>query len=135
MTGESGDSSRLTCESFASDLRHQLHVLRRHRLLIQAEVGEIPGAVPVADESSDLAAVDVEHQRKPDRIAEQVESGELVIRYADDRPRERCRRERQEREQRDVVASGSSLSDSLSRRTAQAADANQGASSYSDGSS
>jgi hypothetical protein len=40
-----------------------------------------------------------ERQRRADRIAQQVERGELVIRQATDDERKRWARERQEREQ------------------------------------
>jgi len=40
-----------------------LHVLPRHRLLLQAEVGEGAVAVPVADKLHDLALADVPQPR------------------------------------------------------------------------
>jgi hypothetical protein len=42
-----------------------------------------------------------ERQRRLDRIAQQVQSGELVIRQASDAEREQWARERQERERRE----------------------------------
>ena len=46
-----------------------------------------------------------ERQRRPDRIAQQVERGELVIRQASDAEREQWARERQERERREQAKS------------------------------
>jgi hypothetical protein len=46
-----------------------------------------------------------ERQRRLDRIAQQIERGELVIRQASDAEREQWARERQERERREQAKS------------------------------
>ena len=53
--------ARLTVSTFSCDIAtaHDLHVLLRHRLLLQAEVGEGVRAVHVDDVPDDLAVADL----------------------------------------------------------------------------
>jgi hypothetical protein len=75
-----------------------------------------------------------ERQRRLDRIAQQVERGELVIRQASVAEHEAWARERKEREQRGVAgaAASSTLSHSPAGARQQAADATGTDSSHSE---
>jgi len=57
------DTVRVTPFERIERSSHDLDVLLRHRLLLEAEVRGGSVAVPIADEPSDLAITDVEHMR------------------------------------------------------------------------
>jgi len=58
--------------------RSQLHRLLRHRLLLEAEIGEGAGAVKVDDQAGDLVVVDVKQRRSLRPHLSQVERARLT---------------------------------------------------------